>query len=188
MDYDSIVKDTNRAMQKALDHLRDEYKGVRSGRASPGMIENLTFDYYGSQTKIGNAATISVQDASTLTVKPFDASQLRTIAKVIGDAKLGLTPQDDGKIIRIKIPPMTEENRKKIAMQVKDMAEKVKVTMRNARQEANKNADQTHKDTPGVLSEDAHRDLKKDIQGITDKFNKLIDEELKTKTAEVMTI
>lgn len=188
MDYDSIMKDTNRAMQKAMDHLRTEYQGVRTGRASPQLLENITFDYYGSQTKIGNAATISVVDAGQLMVKPFDASQLRTISKAIGDAKLGLTPQDDGKVIRIKLPPMTEENRKKIALQLKEMAEKVKVTIRNARHDANKLADQCHKDTPGVLSEDAHRDLKKDIQGATDKFNKLVDEELKQKTEEVMKV
>lgn len=188
MDYDSIIKDCKKSMQKALDHLREEYKAVRTGRASPQLLENITFDYYGSQTKVGSAATISVVDAGQLMVKPFDVSQLRTISKAISDAKLGLTPQDDGKVIRIKLPPMTEENRKRIATQLKEMAEKVKVTIRNARHDANKHADETHKKSPGVLSEDAHRDLKKDIQGETDKFNKLVDEELKSKTEEVMKV
>ncbi len=188
MDFDSIVKDTNKAMQKAIDHLRGEYKGVRTGRATPGLIENITFDYYGSQTSLKNATTINVEGAGTLLVKPFDASQVKAISKAIQEAKLGLNPQESGTTIRINIPPMTEENRKKIVSQLKEMAEKVKITIRNARADANKNADTTHKTTPGVLSEDAHRDLKKEIQGMTDKFNKLVDEELKSKTEEVMKV
>jgi len=188
MDYDSILKDTNKAMQKALDHLRDEYKGVRTGRASPGLLENITFDYYGSQTSLKNSTTINVEGPGTLLVKPFDASQVKAIAKAIVEAKLGLNPQESGTTIRINIPPMTEENRKKIAAQLKDMAEKVKITIRNARADGNKAADNTHKSEPGILSEDAHRELKKEIQGATDKFNKLVDEELKAKTEDVMKV
>jgi ribosome recycling factor len=188
MTYDSIVRDTSSAMQKALDHLRGEFKAVRTGRASTGLLENVAFDYYGARTPLKNAASITVQDASTIVIKPFDMSQLRPIAKAIQEANLGMNPIEDGKQIRLNVPPMTEENRKKIANQIKDMTEKAKITVRNGRQDANKHADALHKDNPTELNEDDHRALKDEIQNLTNKFTKLMDEALREKTGEVMKV
>ncbi len=188
VDYDSILGETEKAFQKALEHLKREYRGIRTGRASPGLVENISFDYYGSQQPIKNAATISVQDATTLTIKPFDASQIASISKAIQAANLGLNPVEDGHMLRISLPPMTEENRKKIAGQLKNFAESTKVSIRNARQDGNKKADQSLKDkTPG-MTEDQHRELKEEIQSLTNKYNKKVEQALEEKTEDVMKI
>ncbi|MCK6439319.1 MAG: ribosome recycling factor [Planctomycetes bacterium] len=186
--YDSVVKEFKAATTKAIDHLKNEFKSVRTGRAHPAMVENVQVEYYGSRQGLKNVANINAQDATTLTIKPFDPSQQHAIVKAIQEANLGFNPIDDGKMIRINMPPMTEENRKRIAGQLKDMAERSKVTVRNARQDANKHADLAHKDKAANMTEDSHRALKDEIQNITNSTNKQIDELLKTKTEEVMKI
>lgn len=188
MTFDSILKAADAAMSKAVDHLKQEYRGIRTGRASPAIVENVQVEYYGSRQGLKNVASISAQDATTIVIKPFDASQLKAIAKAIHEANLGMNPVDDGKVIRISMPPMTEENRKKIAGQLKDMAEHSRVTLRNARQEANKFADAAHKDKAANVTEDDHRKLKEEIQGLTNKYNKKVDETLSEKTKDVMQV
>lgn len=188
MNYDAILRECEDAMQKAIDHLRKEFKSVRTGRASTGLVENIQADYYGSKQPIKNMANINVADATSLTIKPYDKGVLQVIAKAIMEANIGLNPVDDGLQIRINLPPMTGETRKKLANQVKDLGEKCKVTIRNARQDANKNADSELKAKQSSLTEDDHRALKDEIQGKTDKFNKLIDQEVKTKTDEIMSV
>lgn len=188
MDYNTIVKTCDSSMSKAVEHLAGQFKGVRTGRAGPGMVENVQVEYYGSKQALRNVANITVQDAATLVIKPFDASQLKAIAKAIKEANLGFNPIDDGKIVRISMPPMTEENRKKIAGQLKEMAEHCKVVLRNARHEGIKIADASFKDKTGGLTEDDHRALKEEIQTLINKYNKQVDDALKSKTEEVMKV
>lgn len=188
MDYDTIVNQCKELMDKAIEHLKKEFRSLRTGRASPALVENVQFDYYGSKQPLKNAATISVQDATTLIIKPFDASQIKVMAKAITDANLGLNPIDGAESIRISLPPMTEETRKKIAAQVKDQAEQGKVSIRNARQDANKKADASLKDKDVNMTEDEHRDLKEEIQELTNKYNKNIEELMKAKVEDVMSV
>ncbi|MCA8919722.1 MAG: ribosome recycling factor [Planctomycetes bacterium] len=185
-DYDTIMMETEEAMQNVVDHLHNEFIGISAGRASPAMVENIKFDYYGAPTPLKQAATISTPDASTITIKPFDASQTKVINKAILEANIGLTPSDDGKTLICRIPPMTQENRERLVKQLKEIAEKSKVAIRNARHEAIKHADVSLKDS--VLTEDDHRGLKEEIQKLTDKFNKELDETLDKKTADVMKV
>ena len=185
-DYDTIMLETEEAMEKVLEHLRQEFVGISAGKANPAMVENIKFDYYGAPTPLKQATSINTPDASTLTLKPFDQSQTKNIVKAILEANIGLTPSDDGKLIICRIPPMTQENREKLAKQLKDFAEKSKVGVRNARHEAVKHGDDSKKDN--ILTEDDHRGLKEEIQKLTDKYNKLIDETLEKKTADVMKV
>ena len=185
-DYETIMLETEEAMEKVLEHLRHEFVGISAGKASPAMVENIKFDYYGAQTPLKQAATISTPDSGTITIKPFDQSQVKGIVKSIHEANIGLNPSDDGKVIVCRIPPMTQENREKLAKQLKDYAEKSKVSVRNARHEAMKHGDASLKDS--ILTEDDHRGLKEEVQKLTDKFNKLLEETLEKKTKEVMKV
>lgn len=185
-DYDTISMECEEAMDKVVSHLKTEFVGISAGKASPAMIENIKFDYYGTPSPIKAAAQINTPDNSTLTVKPFDMSQLKTIAKAIRDANIGLNPSDDGKVIICRIPPMTTENRQKIVKQLKDIAEKAKVSIRNARHEAIKHADASLKES--ILTEDTHRTLKDEIQKLTDGHNKQLDEALQKKSDDVMKV
>jgi ribosome recycling factor len=185
-DYETIMLETEEAMQNVVEHLHSEFVGISAGRANPSMVENIKFDYYGAPTPLKQAATISTPDASTITLKPFDASQTKNISKAILEANVGLTPSDDGKVIICRIPAMTQENRERLVKQLKEIAEKSKVGIRNARHDAIKHADASLKDS--VLTEDDHRGLKEEIQKLTDKYNKEIDETLEKKTADVMKV
>lgn len=185
-DYDTILMECEEAMDKVVAHLKHEFVGISAGKASPAMVENLKFDYYGTPSPIKAAAQINTPDAATLTIKPFDMSQVKVISKAIMEANIGLNPSDDGKIIICRIPPMTQENRQKIVKQVKDMAEKAKVSIRNARHEAMKHADASMKDT--ILTEDTHRALKDEIQKLTDVHNKQLDDALQKKSDDVMKV
>jgi ribosome recycling factor len=185
-DYETITLECEEAMEKVVDHLRQEFLGISAGKASTAMVENIRFDYYGAPTPLKQAAQIATPDATTITIKPFDMSQMKTISKAIIEANVGLNPSDDGKVIICKVPAMTEENRQRLAKQLKEIAEKSKVGIRHARQEAMKANDASLKDS--VLTEDDHRALKDDIQKLTDKFNKQIEEVLEKKTADVMTV
>lgn len=185
-DYDTIMTECEEAMQKVSDHLRSEFVGISAGRASPAMVENVKFDYYGSPTPLQQAGQISCPDASTIFIKPFDISQIKNISKAIVDANLGFNPSDDGGTILIKLPPMTQENRERLAKQVKEMAEKSKVAVRNARHDAMKSNDASLKDN--ILTEDDHSGLKKDVQKLTDRFNKELEDILEKKVKDVMTV
>ena len=185
-DYDTIMLETEEAMDKVVEHLRQEFVGISAGKASPAMVENIKFDYYGAPTPLKQAASINTPDASTLTLKPFDQSQTKAIVKAILEANIGLTPSDDGKLIICRIPPMTQENREKLAKQLKDFAEKSKVSVRNARHEAMKHGDISLKDS--ILTEDDHRGLKEEIQKLTDKFVKDVDGVVKAKEDELMAV
>lgn len=181
---DQITKTADAAMSKVLQHLAEQFHGVSAGRASPAMVENIKFDYYGTPTPLKGAANITIPDAGTIQIKPFDMSQVKAISGAISAANIGMTPKDDGKVITLKLPQMTTETRQKLAKQLKDMAEQSKVPIKNARHEALKHGDASLKESS--MTEDQHRKLKDDVQKLTDKYNKQIEEMLKKKTDEVM--
>ena len=186
MPYDDIFLESEDKMDKALGVLTDELKGVRTGRATPGLVEPLRVEYYGSPTPIKQLATISVPDARMIILKPFDPSCLAEIEKSVLKSDLGLNPQNDGKVIRLVIPPLSEDRRKKLAKHVKELGEKAKVAVRNVRRDALKLAEDEEKS--GTITEDQHFKIKEDITKMVQDREAKIDEQLDKKTKEVMEI
>ena len=184
--YDGILGEAKDRMGKAVAHLEGDLKGVRTGRATPGLVDGVRIDYYGSMTPVSQVSQVSCPDAKTIAIKPFDASMTQTIEKAILASDLGITPVNDGKIIRLPLPMMTEEQRKKLAHHVKDMCEKARVAIRNVRRDCNKHAAQAKKDSK--LSEDQERDLENEIQDLTKKHESQVDDLLKRKTEEISTV
>ena len=188
MTADSIKNEAKSSMDKAIDYLKSELKGIRTGRASTALVDFVKVDYYGNPTDLKSLAAISVADATQIVVQPFDPGALGEIRKALESADLGLNPQVDGKIVRIMIPPLSTERRQQLVGQVKKMGEDAKITLRNARRDANKHADQLEKDTEAHMSKDQIADLKDDIQNILKKHEATIEEAVKTKSAEVMEV
>jgi ribosome recycling factor len=171
-------------MEKAVDYLRSELKGIRTGRASPGLVENLMVDYYGSPTPLKSLATIAVPEPSSLVIKPFDAGCLKDIEKAIKVSDLSLAPILDGKMIRLNIPPLSEERRKQIVQQVKQLGEKTKVSIRNIRRDANKQLDDEQK--AKTITEDDCKKGKELSDDNTKKVIESIDGIIKNKSEEIM--
>ena len=159
---------------------------MRSGRASTGLVDGLKVEYYGTPTPLGQMAQISVPEARMIVIKPFDASQINEVAKAIQASDLGINPQIDGKIIRLNIPPLSEERRKQLVGLVKEKGEAAKIAVRNVRRDANKHADAAKKD--GDLTEDDLKKIKDEIQDETKSHEGKIDEYLKSKVEELMTV
>src|SRR5881227_4360432 len=145
MPVDDILFDCEEHMEKSLEHLKHELRSVRTGRASPAMVESIRVEYYGTPTEIRSMASISVPEATQIVIKPFNSQDLKLIEKAINDSKLPLTPHSDGRQLRLILPPMSQETRLKMAGQVKGMAEDVKIRIRNARRDANKLIDTEEK-------------------------------------------
>jgi ribosome recycling factor len=186
MDYEEIVLETADKMEKCVEHFTHEMKGVRSGRASPGLVEGIRVNYYGAQTPLGQMAQISVPEPRQLAIKPFDASQIQEVAKAIQASGLGINPAVDGKIIRLTMPPLSEEQRKKLVGLVKEKAEQAKVAIRAVRRDSNKHGDEGLKDRS--LTEDDLKNLKEEIQEATKEHESKVDEILKKKVDELMTV
>lgn len=186
MGPDEILIDTEEKMEAAIDFLTDEFKKLRTGRASPSLIEGIRVEYHGAPTPLRQIASIVVPDPRSLLVKPYDPSSLKEIEKAIQKAEIGLNPINDGKFIRLNIPPLTEERRKQLAALAREIAEGVRVRIRNARRDGNKSIDEIEEE--GLISEDDARRFKKDIQKLTDDYIKKVDELLEKKTEEVMKI
>ena len=186
MDFETILLEAVEKMGQCVDHFGHELKGVRSGRAAPGLVEGIRVDYYGAQTPLGQMAQISAPEARLLVIKPFDATQVNEVAKAIQASDLGINPQVDGKLIRLNIPPLSEERRKKLVGLVKEKAEAAKIAIRNVRRDANKAADTSLKDRD--LTEDESSKLKDEIQEETKKHEAQVDKLLKTKVDELMTV
>ena len=146
MTSDQILKDCRQRMEKALEVFRNELKGLRTGRATPALLDSVRVEYYGSPTPIKQIATISTPDPQSLMIRPFNAADLKDIEKAIRASDLGLAPNNDGKVIRLTIPAMSGEQRNKLAKRVKELAEDAKVSCRNVRRDANKHFDQAEKD------------------------------------------
>jgi ribosome recycling factor len=174
--------DATATMEKAISHLESELTKIRAGRANPQMFDGLTVDYYGAPTGIAQVSNISVADARTLTIQPWEKNMLQLIERSIIAANLGVTPQNDGSIIRIFLPPMTEERRKEIVKRVQNEGEHSKVAIRNIRRDA---IEQVKKMQKNGLSEDIATDAEKEIQEMTNKFIALIEKHLAAKEKEI---
>ena len=186
MAYDDIVLEAEEKMEKAIEVLAQEFKGVRTGRATPGLVDGVLVDYYGSPTPLKQLATITIPDARMLVLKPFDPGSLGEIAKAIQKSNLGINPANDGKVIRLAIPPLSEERRKQMVKMAKDLVEKAKLAIRNARRDANAQADGEQKD--GTLTEDERFKAKEEIQRLTETYEGKVDAHLEKKTKEIMEV
>lgn len=186
MPTDEIAFEAEDKMEKALMVLQEKYHGLRVGRAAPGLVENLKVDYYGSPTPLKQLASISAPEPQLLVIKAFDPGSLRDIEKAILQSDLGLPPNNDGKYIRLAIPPLSEERRRHIAAQARNMAEETKVAIRNVRRDANKHIDKEQKDSE--ISEDDAYAGKDEVQELTKGYEEKIDDLLQKKTADIMQI
>ncbi len=182
---DQIENDCTAGMNKAVEFLKDEVRGIRTGRAHPSLIEHLKIEVssYGSTMELRELATIAVPEPTTLMVKPFDPGTLKDIEKGLQTSSLGVTPMNDGKTIRLPIPPLSGERRNELAGQIKKMAEAQKIVVRNVRRDMNKLVDVEEK--AKTISEDQAHDAKDAIQKLTKNHEDKLDEVLKAKTAEI---
>jgi ribosome recycling factor len=184
-DLELILEEARDSMIKALNHLESELVKIRAGKASPQMLEGLTVDYYGSPTVLNQVANISVMDARTLTIQPWEKNMLQPIERAIINANLGVTPQNDGNIIRLFMPPLTEERRREFVKRAGGEGEQSRVAIRNIRREAIEQIKKLQKDG---LSEDEAKDAEKEIQDITDKYISLVEKHLVAKEKEIMAV
>lgn len=180
------TKEFEAKMEKALSVLGGNFDTIRAGQANPAVLNRVTFEYYGSQTPINTMADIRLADARTLVIKPYDASTLKLMEKAILASDVGITPNNDGQVIRLVFPQLTEERRRELSKQVQKMGEDAKVAVRNIRRDANDLCKKMEKD--GEMTEDERKASEKAIQDMTDKFIKKIDEAVAAKQADVMAI
>jgi ribosome recycling factor len=180
----ALHKDAETRMQGALDALSREFAGVRTGRANAALLETIRVDYYNTPTPVNQVASVSVPDARTLLIQPWDQSVLPKIEKAIQKSDLGLTPANDGKVIRLSMPPLNEERRKQLAKSVGKLAEDARVAIRNVRREAKDKVRALLKDKK--VSEDDERRSEAELQKLTDRFIQKIDELLKKKEQEIL--
>lgn len=180
------MKTYEEKMQKAVDSLARDYSAIRAGRANPHILDKLTIEYYGTPTGIQGVANVSVPEARTLMITPWEASMVKEIEKAILASDLGITPNNDGKNVILNFPELTEERRKELAKDIKKKGEDAKVVVRNARRDANEAVKKQSK--AGEISEDDQADEEKNIQKATDKFVAEIDKMVETKTKEIMTV
>ncbi|HDZ21762.1 hypothetical protein LCGC14_0285270 [marine sediment metagenome] len=183
MAMDDILLDAEEKMEHAVDYLHKELRGIRTGRASAGLVDHIKVDYFGSPTDLRQLATIATPEATLIVIKPFDPGSIKDIEKAIFASDLGITPSIDGKIIRLSVPPLSGDRRTQIAAQIKKMAEQTRVAIRNARREANKEVDKEQKDSE--LTEDDAKHGKSEVQDLTDKYEKSVTEMIDTKTTEI---
>ncbi len=179
-------KEYGRKMERTLDHLDEEFGAVRAGRANAKVLDRITVEYYGSETALNAVANISSPDARTLVIQPWDGSLLKEIQKAILASDLGINPQNDGKIIRLTFPQLTEERRKDLTKQVKKYAEDAKVAMRNIRRDGMDYVKKLKKNNE--ITEDDQKKAEKDLQDMLDKYIKKVDESLAAKEKELMAI
>ena len=184
MSYDNVLKEAGARMEKALGHTQDMLKNIRTSRASSGLVEHIRVDYYGTPTPLSQLAQISVPEARTLVIKPFDASVVKEIEKALMKSDLGISPESDGKVVRLTMPPLSGEQRKKYAAKAKDLGEEGRVSLRNIRRDANKEAD-AHKKS-GDVTEDAHKDLQDEIQKLLKTYEGKVAEVQEKKTKEIL--
>lgn len=182
----SVIKETKDKMDKTITHFKEELKSIRTGRASIAMFDGVTVDYYGNPTPLNGVATLSAPEPRLITIQPWDASIIGTIEKAIQNANMGFNPSNDGKIIRIPIPQLTEERRKELVKMVKKLAEDNKVAIRNLRRDGNDKIKKLEKDKE--ISEDDSKKYVDQIQTVTDDYIKKVDEVTASKEKEIMEI
>ena len=181
-----VIKETKPRMEAAIEDVRRKLATVRTGRASVSLLDTVIVDYYGTATPLNQMASVHAPEPQMLTVQPWDPTQLGNLEKAIRAADLGLNPSNDGKLVRIPIPPLTEERRKQLARQVHDIAEEHRTAIRNIRRDENDKLKKMLKDK--AISEDAERDGLEDIQKLTDTYISKIDELSKSKEHEIMSV
>ena len=176
----------SKKMDKTLVHLAEDFDAVRAGRANPKVLDRITVEYYGSETPLNGVATISSPDARTLVIQPWDTQLLKEIMKAIQSSELGINPQNDGRVVRLVFPQLTEERRKELTKQVKKYAEDAKVAMRNIRRDGMDYVKKLKKNNE--ITEDDQKKAEKDLQDMLDKFIKKVDDALAAKEKELMAI
>ena len=184
MSADEILLSAEEKMEKAIEVLKKSLSGIRTGRANPGLIDSLRADVYGSPTPIKQLATISAPEPQQIVIRPYDAGTIKDIEKAIVGGDLGLNPQNDGRVIRVNVPALSTEVRKKMVSRIKELSEEAKISVRNIRRDANKAADQEQKDK--TMTEDERDSVKKDVQELTKKFEGVASEAAKARESEVM--
>lgn len=185
-DLDEILENGRLSMQKAIEHLETELTRIRAGKATPTMLDGIMVDYYGNPTPINQVGNLNVMDARTLTIQPWEKNMLQPIERAIIAANIGINPQNDGNIIRLFLPPLTEERRKELVKRSNAEGENAKIAIRNTRRDAIEQIKKLQKDS--IISEDAERDAEAEMQGITDEYISLVERYLSSKEKEIMAV
>jgi ribosome recycling factor len=183
---EDFLKDATQRMDKSVEATHEHFNSVRTGRATPALLDRITIDYYGTATPLKNLATIGSPEPRMLTIQPFDPTSIKQIEKTIQESDLGLTPSNDGKVVRLPIPQLTEERRKELAKVVRQMAEEGRVAVRNVRRDAIKHLEDLVKN--GDVGDDEERAAETRVQKLTDEHTAKIDDLLKRKEAEIMEV
>ena len=186
MTYQETIKDSRDRFEKALHHLQDLLRTIRTSRASPALVDGIRVEYYGVPTPLSQMASISIPEPRQILIKPYDASILKNIEKAIQASNLGLNPSSDGKVLRLILPPLSEERRRALVKVVKEHGEECLISLRNVRRDANKHADAAL--NAGGLTEDAHADLKEEVQTLLKTYEGKIKDLVDKKTAELMEV
>jgi ribosome recycling factor len=181
--YDDILLDTEEKMEKAVEHLVHTFSGIRTGRASPGLVDQIRVDYYGTPTPLQHMASISIPDPRLIVVKPFDQTAVPEVVKALQKSSLGITPQSDGKLIRLQVPPLSEERRKQLGALVRDKAEEARIAIRNVRRDANRVAD-----AEASLTDDQVTKLREEIDKLTKDYEGKVNATLEKKSKEITEI
>jgi ribosome recycling factor len=186
MPLDDILFDCEEHMEKALEHLKHELRGIRTGRASPALVENIKVEYYGTMTDLRAIAAIMIPEATQILIKPFTPQDIKPIERAINEANIGLTPHSDGKQIRLTLPPLSQERRLQLVGQCKQYAEQAKVSVRNARRDANKIVDTEEKGS--VITEDDATKGKEQTQELTKQFEQKVEDLIEHKKQEILQV
>jgi len=184
MSADDILLDTEERMEKALAKFKQDLAGIRTGLANPGLVDSLRVEVYGSPTPIKAIATVGAPEPTQIVIRPFDPGTLKDIEKAVQASGLGLNPQNDGRLIRINVPPLSTEVRRKLGARIRELTEEAKVAVRNVRRDGNKTADQEQKDK--LMTEDERDSVKDEIQELTKKFENMATDSAAAKEKEVM--
>lgn len=184
-DTNKIKADTESSMKKAISHLEAELTKIRAGKANPSMLDGIMVDYYNNPTPVNQVANVSAVDARTITVQPWEKNMLQTIERAIIAANIGINPQNDGNVIRLFLPPLTEERRKELVKKCNAEGEHAKVSVRNIRRDAIENIKKMQKDG---LSEDVAKDAEDEIQDLTNRYIALVEKHLEAKDKEIMIV
>ncbi len=185
MDIVKIKQETEEKMEMTIQFLDDTFSRIRAGRANPRRLDGIRVDYYGSVVPLSNVATITTPDAKTIMVQPWEKQMLKVVEKAIQDSDVGITPENNGEVIRLGIPPLTEERRKQLVRQTKQEAEEAKISIRNARREG---IDEVKTAVKEGLAEDIGKNVENDLQKIHDKFIKKVDDLFAAKEKEILTV
>ena len=184
-DVQILIESTKEKMQKAIDHLDHELGKIRAGKANPRMLDDVMVEYYGTMTPLQQVASINTPDPRTIAIQPWEKGMIQPIEKAIMNANLGLNPDNNGEIVRINVPPLTEERRQDLVKHVKKEGEEARISIRNARRETNDELKKLKKDG---LPEDMEKDAEDKVQKLTDKFTKKVEEMLEKKEKDIMTV